>query len=81
MISVCFFVKYKKLWGGNIPFESWNETLGDKIIGYRKEHGISQRKLTEFLSVDKTTIRDWESNKHKPIGKMKKRISEILLQY
>ena len=63
-----------------LPFELPKETIGEKIKSYRQEHGLSQRKLAELLRVDQTTIRDWENGKHKPLGKMKKRISEILLQ-
>jgi len=30
--------------------------------------------------VDQTTIRDWENGKHKPIGKLKKRVDKILVR-
>ncbi len=63
---------------GYTPFELTNETIGDKIIAYQKEHGLSQRKLAKLLSVDQTTIRDWESNVHKPSKKLLDRISEVL---
>jgi len=61
---------------GYIPFELLKESIGDKIIVYRKKHGLSQRKLAKLLSVDQTTIRDWERNKHKP----NKKSSEIILK-
>ena len=64
---------------GYIPFEVPSKTIGDRIKSYRKEHGLSQRKLARLLGVDQTTIRDWESGKHKPIKKLLKRISEILV--
>jgi DNA-binding XRE family transcriptional regulator len=63
---------------GYVPFESPKETIGDKIKAYRKEHGLSQRKLAKLLSVDQTTIRDWESDKHQPSKKLLKRLSKIL---
>lgn len=67
------FLKY-------IPYNLHNNnmTIGDKIIFYRKLHGLSQRRLAEFLEVDETTIRDWEKEKHQPEKKLLKRISEIL---
>ena len=64
---------------GYIPFELLKESMGDKIKSYRKEHGLSQRKLAKLLSVDQTTIRDWERNTHKPSKKLIKRINEILI--
>jgi transcriptional regulator with XRE-family HTH domain len=63
---------------GYKPFDLPEETIGDKIKAYRKEHGLSQRKLAKLLSVDQTTIRDWERNKHKPSKKLFSTISEIL---
>ena len=63
---------------GYVPFELPKETMGDKIKSYRKGHGLSQRKLAKLLSVDQTTIRDWENGKHKPSKELLKRISEIL---
>jgi DNA-binding XRE family transcriptional regulator len=62
---------------GYVPFELPKETIGDKIFAYRKEHGLSHRKLAKLLSVDQTTIRDWERNKHKPSKKLSRKISEI----
>ena len=64
---------------GYVPFESPKETIGDKIVVYRKEHGLSQRKLAQLLSVDQTTIKDWERNKRKPRKKLLERINEILI--
>ncbi|MHB9010704.1 MAG: helix-turn-helix transcriptional regulator [Ignavibacteriaceae bacterium] len=64
---------------GYVPFDLPKETIGDKVIAYRKEHGLSQRKLAELLSVDQSTIRDWENNKHKPSKKLFKSINKILV--
>ena len=63
---------------GYLPFELPMETIGDKIITYRKEHGLSHRKLAKLLSVDQTTIRDWERNKHKPSKNLLERITKFL---
>ncbi|MHB8581523.1 MAG: helix-turn-helix domain-containing protein [Ignavibacteriaceae bacterium] len=45
---------------GYVPFKLPKETVGDKITGYRKEHGLSQRKLAKLWSVNQTTIRNWD---------------------
>jgi DNA-binding transcriptional regulator YiaG len=63
---------------GFVPNELPKETIGDKITAYRKEHGLSQRKLATLLAVDQTTIRDWEMNNHKSRRKLVERISKIL---
>ena len=65
---------------GYVPFEPPNETIGYKIKSYRKEYGLSQRRLAKLWGVDQTTIRDWENGKHKPIEKMKKKVTELLLK-
>ena len=66
---------------GYVPFDLPKETIGDKIKSYRKEHGLSQRKLAKLWGVDQTTIRDWENNKHQPGKKLAERISNILSSY
>ncbi len=64
---------------GYVPFGSPKETFKDKVKSYRKEHGLSQMKLALLWGIDQTTVRNWENGKHTPIGKMKKKISELLL--
>ncbi len=63
---------------GYVPFELPKETIGDMIKSYRKEHGLSQRKLAKIWGVDQTTIRDWENGKHKPGKKIFERVTEVL---
>jgi transcriptional regulator with XRE-family HTH domain len=64
--KIYLLLKIIEFWG-YIPFELLKETIGNKIIAFRKEHGLSQRKLAKLLSVDQTTIRNWERNKHRPM--------------
>ena len=64
---------------GYVPFELSQETLSDKLMAYRKVHGLTQRTLAKLLSVDETTIRDWENGKHKPSKKLSERISMIFI--
>ena len=54
------------------------QTIGDKIIAYRKEKGLTQKKLAQILMVNKSTIRDWENNKHKPSKRLSKSICKII---
>jgi DNA-binding XRE family transcriptional regulator len=63
---------------GYMPFDVKVETLGDRIIEYRKKHGLTQRKLAQILTVNKSTVRDWERNMHKPNKKLLERITKIL---
>jgi transcriptional regulator with XRE-family HTH domain len=63
---------------GYIPFELQKETIGDKLIAYRKTKGLNQRKLAQLLGIDQTTIRDWERNKHRPSKKLLKTVSKII---
>ncbi|MHB8580021.1 MAG: helix-turn-helix transcriptional regulator [Ignavibacteriaceae bacterium] len=46
------------------------KTLGEKIIMYRKIHGLSQKKFANILSIDQTTLRRWEKDKYKKIKKI-----------
>ncbi len=60
---------------GYVPFKHTNLTFGDKIKSFRREYGLSQRKLAKLWSVDQTTIRDWENGKHFPNKNMRGRIT------
>lgn len=64
---------------GYVPFNSSGSTIVEKMVTYRKKHGLSQRKLAEFLKIDKTTIRDWEINRQKPSRKLSEMILRKLL--
>ena len=51
---------------GRDPFEKEPENLGDRILEYRRVHGLSQKKLAEQLRVDQVTLSGWERGEHKP---------------
>lgn len=61
---------------GYVPFAQMNQTLGDKIKSFRKELGLSQRKLAKLWGFDQTTIRDWENGRHSPNKNMRYRINQ-----
>ena len=51
---------------GYIPFDTSNQTLGDKIIIYSKLSGLSQRKFARIIGIDPSTLGHWEHGKTKP---------------
>ena len=51
---------------GFFPFEIDSSTIGGKILRYRYQHGLSQRKFARIIGVDATTIANWESNRRAP---------------
>jgi transcriptional regulator with XRE-family HTH domain len=51
---------------GRDPFEKQTENLGDRILEYRRIHGLTQKKLAGQLGVDPTTLAGWESGEHQP---------------
>ncbi len=52
---------------GYNPFPQDENTLGGRIQKYRSERGISQKKFAQMMQVDKSTVRSWERNEHRPI--------------
>ena len=51
---------------GYEPYDTSNKTLGDKILIYRKLHGLSQKKFARLLGIDPSTLGHWERGKTKP---------------
>ena len=41
-------------------------TLGERLLGYRTNIGISQEKLAEKIGVSRQTISKWETNQSTP---------------
>jgi transcriptional regulator with XRE-family HTH domain len=48
---------------GYDPFEKETESLGARVRGYRRAHGLSQKKLAERLGIDNKTLAGWERGK------------------
>lgn len=46
------------------------------LIALRKERGITQKKLGEYLGVSRSTVAMWESGKNEPDGEMLVKIAE-----
>jgi transcriptional regulator with XRE-family HTH domain len=54
---------------GRDPFETEAENLADKLKNYRRTHGLSQKKFSEMLGFDQTTLAGWERGNHRPSKK------------
>ena len=55
-------------------------TLGEKIIKCRLMHGYTQKEFANVLSVQESTLIDWEKDKNKPnVSNLKK--LETFLKY
>jgi transcriptional regulator with XRE-family HTH domain len=50
----------------------------ERLAAARKRLGLSQLKLAEKLSVDPTTVRDWEAGGHRPTEKKLHEIAKAL---
>lgn len=40
--------------------------LGENIARYRKERGLSQKKMAEYMGVSRQAVTKWERNLSKP---------------
>ncbi len=63
---------------GYVPFDTSIVSTGEKIILYRKLHGLSQKMLACQLGIDPSTLRKWERNKRKPSDKFFRRFKYIV---
>jgi len=59
MPKVIEFLGYK-------PETSAPTTLGEKIKEYRRVHGLSQKRLAQFLQIDPGMLARWERDEGKP---------------
>jgi DNA-binding XRE family transcriptional regulator len=60
-----------KHWPGIIEFLGYDpnpvpNTLGDRLLAYRRLHGVSRKALAATLRVDEGTLLRWETHKRKP---------------
>jgi len=63
---------------GRDPFAKKTENLGEKILYYRRVHGLSQKKLAEQLGVNQTTLAACERGEHRPSKKKLENVLHIL---
>jgi len=63
---------------GRDPFEKTTENLGEKILEYRRVHGLTQKILSEQLGIDPTTLAGWERGKHAPMEFLLAKLTAII---
>jgi transcriptional regulator with XRE-family HTH domain len=63
---------------GRDPFEKKTENLSDKILEYRRVHGLTQNKFAALLGIDHTTVGNLERGEHQPTKRLVNKLSSIL---
>jgi transcriptional regulator with XRE-family HTH domain len=51
---------------GYVPDDTQPETLGQRIVAFRRLRGLTQKELARRLAVDPSTISGWERGEHQP---------------
>jgi transcriptional regulator with XRE-family HTH domain len=57
--KIISFLKYN-------PLKTTPKSFGEKIAGFRKTHGISQKRLARLLGIDPSTVGAWERAENQP---------------
>ena len=55
--------------------------IGDNISRYRKEIGLSQEKIAEYMEVSRQAVTKWENNMSKPSTDNLIRLAETVLPH
>jgi transcriptional regulator with XRE-family HTH domain len=61
---------------GYVPF-SGGDTLPERLVAYRRIHGLSQKRLAAQLGVDPSTLARWENGTGYPNETNRRRIAGI----
>jgi transcriptional regulator with XRE-family HTH domain len=61
---------------GYVPNLISPNSLGEKIVVYRKLLGLTQKELAKQLGIDPSTLGRWERGESKPLGKFLNKIKE-----
>jgi len=64
---------------GYVPFDRQADTLGEKIVNYRRLSGITQKELANRLGIDSTTLGRWERNKGRPLKRLLKKLTDCFI--
>lgn len=65
---------------GYNPYSDEVASLGDRIKQYRKEQGLSHKKMGKLLGVDASTIGAWEKTKNLPHHKTLMQLNKLIDQ-
>jgi len=63
---------------GYTPDDTKPETLGQKIVAFRRRRGLTQKDLAWRLGVDPSTIASWERGEQRPSKRLAQRLNLIL---
>ncbi len=63
---------------GYAPSVDDGQTLGERIVEYRKTIGLSQRAFAERLGIDPSTLGRWERNERKPSSALMQGLASAL---
>jgi DNA-binding XRE family transcriptional regulator len=65
---------------GYIPESLQAQSLPERLLYYRKAHGINQKELARRLGVDPTTLARWEKGKGRPVIGLGKMLSQLFVK-
>ena len=60
------------------PFEASGESLGERLLDYRKQSGLSQKKLAKAIGIDPSTLSRLEENNPRCFNKVVKMAADFL---
>jgi transcriptional regulator with XRE-family HTH domain len=60
-------------------YESTSDDLSERLIGFRKRFGLSQKKLACLAGIDPSTIGTWERGETQPTKRLLGRLNSILV--
>lgn len=63
---------------GYVPGKKQTTTLGEKIIEYRKQRGLSQEQLARELEIDPGTLLEVEKERREPTRKVREKIKRFI---
>ena len=63
---------------GYMPLTAHPESLGQKLVTFRRVRGVSQKAMARRLKVDPTTLARWERGERKPSRKLVKKVEALL---
>ncbi len=62
---------------GFVPFEV-GESLGERIVAWRKLNGMPRSELADRLGVDESTVWRWEAGETEPTGEPRDALGSVL---
>ncbi len=66
---------------GRDPFETPAGNLAESVKIYRRLNGLSQKKFSELLGVNQSTLASWESGKHWPTKRLHNHLSSFFSSF